>query len=198
MEKENEKLKREYEDYKDGFAVKLYNEYRTRMQEKESEYQRYVKALKAYNPEGLPDLPSLPVFFRISTKEFGDKLSRFCVLNTLSQVHKLPYNILEGENKNYYYVKLRELIVSDFSDYQIDSLELSHSQKNLVYKTEKEYNLLKKYMQTLQEVFRYLKDDKWKEALATASFLDGILTQIEVDILLKINFLSIYILCLIF
>lgn len=128
----------------------------------------------------VPLLPAFNSFLLLETPKCSE-IARWNLLKTIVVQKKIPYNILEGETKNYYYQELKELIVSKSSAYNLKSLELSDPNKTLLAQKKKEYMTLVQALAIIENIFELIIAKKWKETLATISLLHEKLVQIKMN-----------------
>lgn len=107
------------------------------------------------------------------------EIARWNILRGILSYKKVPYDILNGENKNFYYTELKELVLSPSCHYALKSMELSEVNKKLLAEKKKEYIELNKCFVITKALFELILEKKWKEVMATISLLHNKLVKIN-------------------
>lgn len=142
---------------------------------------KFQKDLRSKMFPFAPTLPNFPSFLMLESTKCAE-ITRWSILKSILTAKKVPYNILEGENKNHYYFGLKELLVEKSFPYSLKSLELTKADKELLAAKKKEYVTLMKCLMIIENIFGLVKAKKWKETMATVNLLHETLGQTKVNI----------------
>jgi len=131
------------------------------------------------------DFPYVPLLINFNTFLLSDvpkcsEIARWNLLKGILIYKKVPYDILEGENKNFYYTELKDLIVNNSCPYALKSMELSDVNKQLLENKRAEFIELNKCFMCVKEIFNLILCNQWKETLATINYLRSILSKLKV------------------
>jgi len=179
-ETENAKFLTEYQHYNAGLIQKINDEFFLKMNTHIFEASKFQKELQSKKFPFIPSIPNFTSFLLLETPKCSE-IARWNSLKTVLTNYKVPYNVLEGEKKNYYYHELKELLVMKTSVYNLKSLELGDTEKELLAQKKKEYLILIQCLAILENAFELINAKKWRETMATVSFLHEKLGQIKVN-----------------
>lgn len=142
----------------------------------------------------VPNIPSFDVFLLLIPQEYK-QIGYWNVLNSVVSDYNIPYEILNGENENFYSRELERLLQDRKSKYKLDSLNLSSQRGRSFDKIKQEYATLNRTLYVMEEIFESILAKKWKKALIKIETLMDQLSEIEVVILkyLSIMFLALQI-----
>lgn len=129
----------------------------------------------------MPSIPSFNSFLLFESPKCTE-IARWNTLKTILHAKNVPYNILEGEKRNYYYHEIKDLLVETRSVYSLKSLELSEANKELMVQKRKEYVVLAQCMTIFENTFELVIAKKWRETMANIGLVHEKLNQIKVPI----------------
>jgi len=136
--------------------------------------------------------PYVPLFINFNTFLLSEvpkcsEITRWNVLHGILSYKKVPYDILQGESNNFYYTELKDLVVNNSCHYALKSMELSDVNKQLLIEKKVEFLELNKCFTIVKAIFELILNNKWKEAMATISFLHIKLNLLKVKIVNYLN-----------
>ena len=169
----------EYQHCSSNLVPKINEEYLQKMNSINFEAAKFQSDLRNKVFPYVPTLPNFNGFLLLEVPKCSE-IARWNLLKTIVTQRKVPYNVLEGETKNYYYRELKEIIVSKSSAYNLKSLELTESNKVLLAQKKKEYVALTQSLIIIENILELIVAKKWKETLATISLLHEKLGHIKV------------------
>lgn len=179
-ENENARFMTEYQHCNANLVPKINEEYQQKMNTINFEAAKFQSDLRNKVFPYVPTLPNFNSFLLLEVPKCSE-IARWSLLKTIVTQRKIPYNVLEGESKNYYYRELKDLLVTKSSAYNLKSLELSEPNKMLLAQKKKEYIALSQSLIIVENILELIVAKKWKETLATVSLLHEKLGQIKMN-----------------
>ena len=139
----------------------------------------FLAANKKKTFPNLPNLPPFSVFLLLDlpkTKEIAAWRSLYDIVSNSN----IPYNILNGEKSNFYYVELEKLIVNKNCMYPLSALELNYQQNTLLVNKKTEYMNYLKSIILLKQTFNLVYLHKWKDAITAVAYINMLVEKYKV------------------
>ena len=137
----------------------------------------------AFNKKKIfPNLPSLPPFniFLLLELPKTKEIAYWRTLYDIISNSNIPYNILNGEKNNFYYVEFEKLIVNKNCVCALNALELNYNQNTLLVHKKSEYLNYYKSIILLKQTFNFVYLHKWKDAITAVAYINTLVEKYKV------------------
>lgn len=111
VESENTKFNTEYQHFNTNITQLIYDDYLVKMNSVGFEAAKFQQDIKNNPFPFLPSLCSFNSFLYLDNQKTQD-LCRWNTLKSILRNKKVPYNVMDGEIKNYYYKELKSRVTS--------------------------------------------------------------------------------------
>lgn len=176
IDSENGKFLTEYQHFNNNTVKTIYDDYLLKMNNVNFEVVKLQNEMKNNSFPFIPPTYSFNSFLFLDAPK-SSELGRWNTLKSVMHQKKVPYDVLGGETKNYYYRDLRDLVCSGTSVYSLKSLLLTDKQKELYKQKAKEYMAVFKFSLILQSVFTSISSKKWATVLAQVAAMHDVMSM---------------------
>ena len=142
----------------------------------------FEQEMEFSNNSIIPKIPSFDVFLFMSPPEY-EQIGYWNVLYNIVSDYNIPYEILNGENENFYYRELERLLQDRKAKYKLNSLDIPSEGRRFLENIKQEYALLARIVCIMEKIFDSMLKKKWRNALIKTDILMDQLSEINVTVL---------------